>query len=60
MKRIYIEMDKVKKIVENHVWSEHKDLRPQFTLDGEEADIRVYVDEEGAHIMIPNCKCPEG
>jgi len=59
MKRIFIETDILKKVVANHVWSMNNDLRPQFTLDGKEADIRVYIDEEGAHVMIPNAKGPE-
>jgi len=59
MKRIYIEMDEVKKIIENHVWCMDNKLRPEYTLDHKEADIRAYIDEEGAHVMIPNAKGPE-
>ena len=59
MRHIYIDMDEVKKIIENHVWTEYEGLTPQHTLDGKEPDIRVYIDEEGAHMMIPNAKGPE-
>ena len=59
MRRITIDTDILKKIVATHVWSTHGDLRPQFTLDRKEADIRVVIDEEGAHVMIPNAKGPE-
>jgi len=53
MKRILIETERLKAIVELYLVCQN----PQFvreTTDGKDPDMRVVIDEVGAHIMIPN------
>lgn len=53
MKRILIPTKRLKAIVELYMVCQYPNLK---TMDGEEPDIRVVVDCDGAHVMMPNVK----
>jgi len=53
MKRILIKTEKLKSIVELYLVC-HNPTFVGETTDGKDPDIRVHINEEGAHITIPN------
>ena len=54
MKRITIPMENLKNIVADHIYEGFGsfELLPGATM----VDIRVYIDQDGAHITMPNVK----
>jgi hypothetical protein len=54
MKRITIETNRLKAIVELYVVCNEPGLAIQKTTDGKKMDIRVFINCDGAHIIIPN------